>query len=348
MQGTKHIEGAWRAWRLSGALLELSAWISQQPPCLYRHMASSNSSEEEVLAQLQQLLQTRRKARKEAVASLQRRQRRQQKHSKAKVDSSAQDDVMTEPDSGSVQLSTWQGRVLWGVVLVVAVGFAFGSERMLLAPLGAACLALYCTRTGLLLPNEAAVQQLGRILDAGGLQASMVSVLMLMAGSRTAGHACSTSAKPLVPIELLPATNLTSVNVRMSSISMSSICCQSHGLRVLESLMHAVYMGSLLNCLASFIVLQVGTAFVLFCLVVGLLAPLLIAAGSFVAITWVWAAASCLSITLTPALSQFGLAMWMVLQAYLMTGGDKIKGEHSCRTDLACAASAAAGNETRQ
>lgn len=132
---------------------------------------------------------------------------------------------------------------------------------------------------------------------------------------------------------------------------MSSICCQLRAesvgvldacpsvvncmLKVFESLMHAVNRGELVNCLAPLTLLQVGTAFVLFCLVVGLLAPLLIAAGSFVAITWVWAAASCLSITLTPALSQFGLAMWMVLQAYLMTGGDRIKGEHSCRTDLA-------------
>jgi hypothetical protein len=54
---------------------------------------------------------------------------------------------------------------------------------------------------------------------------------------------------------------------------------------------------------------------------VGVLLPVLLAAAAFVSVTWVWAAASTLSIASTPAVSQAGLALWMALQVYLFTGG---------------------------
>lgn len=75
--------------------------------------------------------------------------------------------------------------------------------------------------------------------------------------------------------------------------------------------------------------LQAGGGFVLFSMAVGLLLPLLLAAAAFVTITWVWAAATTLALASTPIMSQCGLALWFVGQAYfLVGGGDPIKCEH--------------------
>lgn len=81
--------------------------------------------------------------------------------------------------------------------------------------------------------------------------------------------------------------------------------------------------------------MQLGVNFVLFSLALGLLLPLLVAAAAFIVVTWVWAAASALALASTPAMSQAGLALWMLAQVYLLTGGgDPIRSEciHKCHT----------------
>lgn len=188
-QGTKVREDVWRAWRLSGALLELTAWSSRQSPCLYHHLvaASSTSSsspdEQQVLSQLQQQLQTRRKARQAAVEALQRRRKRQQRGG-----GSSSDDLDNDSPAGgsgvgggsgsavSWEFSAWQGCVVWGVVLAAAVGWSCArSSLVFTAPLVAAAAAVYAVASGVLLPSEAAVQQLAQVLDANGMQAALVS-----------------------------------------------------------------------------------------------------------------------------------------------------------------------------
>jgi hypothetical protein len=67
---------------------------------------------------------------------------------------------------------------------------------------------------------------------------------------------------------------------------------------------------------------------VLFSLTIGVLLPVMLAAAAFVTVTWVWSAASTLSIASTPAVSQAGLALWMAAQVYFLTGGgDLVRSE---------------------
>jgi hypothetical protein len=74
--------------------------------------------------------------------------------------------------------------------------------------------------------------------------------------------------------------------------------------------------------------LQAGGGFVLLSMAIGLLLPLLLASAAFVTITWVWAAATTLALASTPIMSQCGLALWFLGQAYfLVGGGDPIKCE---------------------
>jgi hypothetical protein len=176
MQGTKHREGEWRGWRLSGALLELSAWSSRQSPCLQHHVADSSSTEQEVLAQLQQQLHIRRKARQAAVEAAQRRQKRKDAGSSSNADSAEGPADQHLKGAGGVLGSSWQGRVVWVIVLMVVGQWCiFQRTALLIAPIAAAAAVVYGVSRGLLLPDEAAVQQLAAVLDANQGLAAAVS-----------------------------------------------------------------------------------------------------------------------------------------------------------------------------
>lgn len=70
---------------------------------------------------------------------------------------------------------------------------------------------------------------------------------------------------------------------------------------------------------------QVGLAFVFFCMAVGVLLPLLLAACAFLVITWLWACGTFVSIGSTPAMSQAGFALMILVQTYaFVAGGDMI------------------------
>lgn len=86
-QGHKHVPGSWRAWRISGVLLELSAWSATQPHCLVHHATNCSGTTEsvgraeaatpaEALARLRQQLDVRQRARQQAIQDQQRRQQR--------------------------------------------------------------------------------------------------------------------------------------------------------------------------------------------------------------------------------------------------------------------------------
>lgn len=178
LQGVKHREGSWRAWRLSGALLELSAWSSRQQPCLRHHLAArSNSTQEDVLARLQQQLETRCKARRAAVEASRRRHKRQQADDAGWANS---DDDMPaashDTQADSLKISAGQGGLVWCVLLLGVSGMLFIDDRLLVTSgLAAAGLLAAAVSRGLLLPDEASIQQLGRMLHAGGMRANLVS-----------------------------------------------------------------------------------------------------------------------------------------------------------------------------
>lgn len=176
-QGTKHREGAWRAWRLSGALLEFSAWSSRQSPCLQHHLSSSACTEQDALAQLQQQLHVRRKARQAAVEEERRRRKRSRGQDSSGDDSADAAGYDFGQRPGGYSGRSWQGCVLWSCVLVVVAGWCVGRKGvLLLAPVAAAGAAVYCISSGVLLPNEAAVQQLARVFDEDGSAAILVRV----------------------------------------------------------------------------------------------------------------------------------------------------------------------------
>jgi Flp pilus assembly protein TadB len=186
-QGTKHREGAWRAWRLSGALLEFSAWSSRQSPCLRHHLSISARTEQDALAQLQQQLHVRRKARQAALDEERRRRKRsrgQDSNSDDDADAAAGYDYDQRPGSYSVELSWDNGAQLWGFVLLFVAAWLLACEEhrlLLVAPVAAAGAVVYCIGSGVLLPNEAAVQQLARIFDQDGFTPHLVSVAVLWA-----------------------------------------------------------------------------------------------------------------------------------------------------------------------
>jgi hypothetical protein len=51
------------------------------------------------------------------------------------------------------------------------------------------------------------------------------------------------------------------------------------------------------------------------------LAPLAAAGALALLLTWVWAAVSCVGFAMTLCLSQLGIAAWLALQAWGLTGG---------------------------
>lgn len=182
-QGTKHREGAWRAWRLSGALLEFSAWSSRQSPCLQHHLSSSARTEQDTLAQLQQQLHVRRKARQAAVEEERRRRKRSRGQDSSGDDSADAAGYDYGQRPGGYSGCSWQGCALWGCVLVVVAGWCVGRKGvLLLAPVVAAGAAVYCISSGVLLPNEAAVQQLARVFDEDGSAAILVRVTLGVGG----------------------------------------------------------------------------------------------------------------------------------------------------------------------
>jgi hypothetical protein len=67
---------------------------------------------------------------------------------------------------------------------------------------------------------------------------------------------------------------------------------------------------------------------VLFALLSGVLLPSLLASAAFVAVTWLWAAATCFSLASSLPLSHTGLALWLLMQAYsLVFAGDLLRSE---------------------
>lgn len=180
-QGKKHRDSTWRAWRLSGALLEFSAWSSRQAPCLQRHMSDSTSTEQDVLAQLQQQLSIRRKARQAALESAQRRQKRVRNGESSTDQDSAAAAGWDQLQAADADSLSWQGCALWGSVLVIVAGWCLSWQKALrFAPVIAAAAVVYGVSRGLLLPDEAAVQQLAAVFGADGTSATVVSYLSCM------------------------------------------------------------------------------------------------------------------------------------------------------------------------
>lgn len=56
------------------------------------------------------------------------------------------------------------------------------------------------------------------------------------------------------------------------------------------------------------------------CLSCCLVAPFTLARFAALIMTWVWAAVSLLAITISPALSQCGLALWIVIKIFGIVG----------------------------
>jgi hypothetical protein len=154
----------------------LSAWSSRQSPCLQHHVADSSSTEQDILRQLQQQLHIRRKARQAAVEAAQRRQKRKDTGS-SNADSAEDSADQHSKGAGKLFGSSWQGLVVWAtVLLVVGQWCVFQRKTLLIVPVVAAAATVYGVSRGLLLPNEAAVQQLAAVLDANQGVAAAVSV----------------------------------------------------------------------------------------------------------------------------------------------------------------------------
>lgn len=186
MQGTKHREGFWRAWRLSGALLEFSSWSSRQAPCFQHHLVNSTSTAQEVAAQLQQQLLIRRKARQAALEAEQRRKNRKGQPTSA---TDTLDNDRARGEGGYEAGSTWQGFAVWASVLVIVAGYSITRTRVVtVAPLVAAAGVVCYISNGVLLPDEAYVQHLASVFDADGMHAVLVRPCMHREGLRAAGR----------------------------------------------------------------------------------------------------------------------------------------------------------------
>ena len=129
-----------------------------------------------MLAQLQQQLQTRRKARQAAVDAARRRaQKRQGSGSASDAGSGATADE--EGQHAGASAAAGQGSaIVWCVLLVGVAGvFLLGRDSLFVAAgLGSAFVVVYGISKGLLLPDEASIQQLGRVLEGGGVSANLV------------------------------------------------------------------------------------------------------------------------------------------------------------------------------
>lgn len=221
VQGTKHREGAWRAWRLSGALLEFSAWSSRQSPCLQHHLSSSARTEQDALAQLQQQLHVRRKARQAAVEEERRRRKRSGGQDSSDDDSAdaAGYDYGQRPGGHSGR--SWQGYVLWGCVLVCVTGWCMWRKWVLLLPVAAVAATVYCISSGVMLPNEAAVQQLARVFDEDGSTAILVRFKLGVGGTVLSCAALADKAS-----NTHPACFLAVVANRMAPQHVCACVCQ--------------------------------------------------------------------------------------------------------------------------
>lgn len=319
VQGTKHREGAWRGWRLSGALLEFSAWSSRQLPCLQHHVAGSSSTEQDTLAQLQQQLHIRRKARQAAVEAAQRRQKRKDATSGSNRDSAEGFAHQHLKGAGEAVGSSWQGRVVWvTVLLLVGQWCVFQRKGLVIAPITAAAAVVYGVSRGLLLPDEAAVQQLAAVFDANQ------------------GPAVAVSGWPAVKCPHLVVYVVTArlwhelSNQLQPDYLCKTFTSSQYGVAVTAGKgVPGSRKSSDYRCHPpSACLLQIGVGCVLLSMAIGLLLPLLLLSAAFVAVTWVWAAASTLALASTPAMSQAGLALWMLAQLYFLTGGgDPLKSE---------------------
>jgi hypothetical protein len=183
LQGTKYKEGTWRAYRVSGLLLELSAWTAQQQPCLQHHL-SEGASEDKVLRQLQQTLQTRRKARQ---AALKAAYGPSAEHAASGADAAGSGTAAAgDAGEGAAERGftaaggTSVGGAMWSAVLVSVATWTLHRKcrGVVAVTLLSAAAVVYSIGKGQLLADEASLQQLARLLEANSTAAILVRGLL--------------------------------------------------------------------------------------------------------------------------------------------------------------------------